>query len=166
MVTSWGNCNFVSTVLGKSTRLKFKRSHHVTTGILNYVHSDLWGHSQQPTLGEVRYFLSIIDDCYKKSWVNMLKNKEDAFQKFKDWKTLVEVQTGRKVKKLRTDSGWEFVKQESKLYSKKEGIQRHKTVTYTPQQNGLVERMNKTILERVRCLLLSAKLPKSFWGKL
>ena len=51
------------------------------------------------------------------------------------------------------------------MYYQKDGIQRHKTVTYTPQHNGLVERMNKTILERVRCLLLSAKLPKSFWGE-
>ena len=46
-----------------------------------------------------------------------------------------------------------------------EGILRHKTVRYTPQQNGLAERMNKTILERVTCMLLSANLPKSFWGE-
>ena len=55
--------------------------------------------------------------------VYVLKNKEVAFQKFKDWKILVEVQTGRKVKKLRTDNGWGFVKQEFEVYCQKEGIQ-------------------------------------------
>ena len=77
----------------------------------------------------------------------------------------MEVQTGRKVKKLITDNSWEFVKQEFEQFCQKEGIQRHKTVVYTPQQNGLAKRMNKTILERVRCMLLSARLPKSFWGE-
>ena len=95
-------------------------------------------------------------------WVYILKTKEEAFQKFKDWKMMVEVQTGRKVKRLRTNNGWKFVKQEFKLYYQKEGIQRHKTATYTPQQNVLAKRMNKAILEKVRCVLLSAKLPKSF----
>ena len=66
----------------------------------------------------------------------------------------MEVQTGRRVKKLRTNNGWEFVKREFEEFCQRKGIQRHKTVIYTPQQNGLAERMNKTILERVRCMLL------------
>ena len=54
--------------------------------------------------------MSLIDDYSRKVWVYILKSKEEAFQRFKDWKKLVEVQTGRKVKKLITDNGWEFVK--------------------------------------------------------
>ena len=53
-------------ILGKATRLQFKRSIHTTTGILNYVHSDLWGSSRHPTLGGGRYFLSLIDDYSRK----------------------------------------------------------------------------------------------------
>ena len=104
----------------------------------------------------------MIDDYSRKGWIYILKSKDEAFQKFKDWKKSVEVQTGRKVRKLKTDNGWEFVKIEFEKYCQQKGIQRHKTVSYTPQQNGLAERMNKTLLERVRCMLLSAKLPKSF----
>lgn len=74
---------------------------------------------------------------------------------------MVEVQIGKKVKKLRTDNRWEFVKHEFEEYCQRHGIERHKTIS-TSQQNGLAERMNKTILERVRSMLLSANLPKSF----
>ena len=95
----------------------------------------------------------------------ILKTKHEAFERFKYWKAMVELRSGRKVKKLRTDNGWEFVKYEFEKFCQTEGIVRHKIVTYTPQQNGLAERMNKTILERVRCMLDSANLPKKFWGK-
>ena len=91
-----------------------------------------------------------------------MKTKDIAFQRFKEWKKLVEVQTGRKVRKLRTYNGLEFVNEEFENFCVQEGILRHKIVRYTPQQNGLVERMNKTILERVRCMLLSANLPQGF----
>lgn len=86
-------------------------------------------------------------------------------KKFREWKTLVENQTGRKLKCLRTDNGLEFLSNEFKDYCIKNGIPRHLTVRGTPQQNGLAERMNRTILERIRCLLSNANLPKKFWGE-
>ena len=90
-----------SCIFGKATRLKFKKSVHTTTGILNYVHSDLWGPLRQhPTLDGGRYFLSIIDDFSRKVWVCILKTKDATFQKFKEWKTPVKVQTRRRVKKM------------------------------------------------------------------
>ena len=95
----------------------------------------------------------------------ILKNKNEAFSKFKQWKVLVEKQTGRKVKRLRTDNGLEFCAGEFQKYCADEGIARHKTVAGTPQQNGLVERFNITLLERTRCMLISAKLPKVIWAE-
>ena len=73
--------------------------------------------------------------------------------------------TWYKLKVLRTDNGLEFVSEQFNEFYRKIGIKRHKTVPHTPQQNGLAERMNKTILERVRCMLLSVGLPKTFWGE-
>ena len=67
------------------------------------------GPSQHPTLGGGRYFLSLIDDYSRKVWVYILRSKDEAFQRFKDWKVSVEVQTGRKIKKLRTDNGWSLL---------------------------------------------------------
>ena len=69
------------------------------------------------------------------------------------------------MKKLRTDNGLEFLSNDFNSFCQKEGIATHRTVRYTPQQNGLAERMNRTILERVRCMLSSSGLSKVFWAE-
>ena len=71
----------------------------------------------------------------------------------------------RKLKILRTDNGLEFINNEFNLLCSKFGIVRHRTVKHTPQQNGVAERMNRTLLNKVRCLLISSGLGKSFWGE-
>ncbi|KAK4406592.1 Retrovirus-related Pol polyprotein from transposon TNT 1-94 [Sesamum angolense] len=81
------------------------------------------------------------------------------------WKILVENQTGKKLKVLRTDNGLEFCNQSFSNLCDECGIKRHKTNPNTPQQNGVAERMNRTLLEKVRCMLISSGLPKSFWGE-
>nr|GEY48812.1 hypothetical protein [Tanacetum cinerariifolium] len=75
--------------------------------------------------------------------------KHEAFEKFKEWKQLVENQTGRTVKKLRTDNGLEFCNREFKQLCIESGIARHLTVAGTPQQNGLAERMNRDLMDKV-----------------
>ncbi|KAL4029866.1 hypothetical protein IC575_008094 [Cucumis melo] len=151
-------------IMGKSTRVKFGKGKHTTKGILDYIHSDLWGPTKEVSMGGSRYFISIIDDFSRKVWIYPLKQKDEAFGKFLEWKKQVENQTGRKVKYLRTDNGLEFVNNKFNQFCKSEGITRHFTVTYTPQQNGLAERFNRTIMERTRCLLTNASLPLKFWG--
>ncbi|KAH9782075.1 Integrase catalytic domain-containing protein [Citrus sinensis] len=70
-----------------------------------------------------------------------------------------------KLKALRTDNGLEFCNKEFDEYCQKHGITRHKTIRFTPQQNGLAERMNKTLIDKTRCLLINSKLPRSFWAE-
>ncbi|GJZ22327.1 retrovirus-related pol polyprotein from transposon TNT 1-94 [Tanacetum coccineum] len=124
-------------VLGKSHRVRFGVGRHTTQGVVDYIHSDLWGPSQVESLGGKRYFLSIIDDYSRRVWVYILRFKHEAFGKFKEWKQLVENQTGRTVKKLRTDNGLEFCNREFEQLCIESGIARHLTVAGTPQQNGL-----------------------------
>nr|GEY54070.1 hypothetical protein [Tanacetum cinerariifolium] len=100
--------------------------------------------SQVESLGGKRYFLSIVDDYSKR---------------------LVENQTGRTVKKLRTYNGLEFCNWEFKQLCIESGIARHLTVVGTPQQNRLAEHMNKTHMDKVHCLLIQSGLPKTFWAK-
>jgi len=69
------------------------------------------------------------------------------------------------ISELFNDNGLEFVSELFNEFCRKRGIKRHRTATYTPQQNGLAERMNMTLLECVRCMLLGAGLSKSFWGE-
>ena len=79
---------------------------------------------------------------------------------------MIEKQTGKEIKYLRTDNGLEFCGEVFNNFFIESGIARHKTVRYTPQQNVVAERLNKTIMERVRCLLSDVILEEKFWAKL
>ncbi|GJV37387.1 retrotransposon protein, putative, ty1-copia subclass [Tanacetum coccineum] len=115
-------------VLEKSHRVSFGVGMHTTQGVIDYVHSDLWGPSQLESLG-------------------------------------VENQTRRMVKKLRTDNGLEFYNREFEQLCIESVISKHLTVTRTPQQNGVAERMNRTLMDKVRCLLIQSGLPKTYWAE-
>nr|GFB88021.1 retrotransposon protein, putative, Ty1-copia subclass [Tanacetum cinerariifolium] len=78
-------------------------------------------------------------------------NKDDVFPTFKEWKVLIENQTEKKIKKLRTDNGLEFYRESFNALCQKYGIARHHTLLRTLQQNGVAERMNRTIIKKVRC---------------
>lgn len=78
---------------------------------------------------------------------------------------MVEVQSERKVKRLRTDNGLEFCNRRFDSFCKDEGIVRHKTCTYTPQQNRIAERLNRTIMNKVRSILSESGLSKMFWAE-
>ncbi|GJW13180.1 retrotransposon protein, putative, ty1-copia subclass [Tanacetum coccineum] len=101
----------------------------------------------------------------RRVWVYILRFKHEAFGKFKEWKQLVENQTRRTVKKLRTDNDLELYNQEFEQLCIESGIARHLTVAGTPQQNGVAERMNRTLIDKVRCLLIHSGLPKTFWAE-
>ena len=91
--------------------------------------------------------------------------KGDVFSTFKDWKTMTEKQIGRQVKCLYTDKGLEFCFDEFNTLCKKERIVRHRTDHHTPQHNIVAECMNRTLIEKVKCMLFNAQLLKSFWAE-
>ncbi|GJY87788.1 putative RNA-directed DNA polymerase [Tanacetum coccineum] len=149
---------------GKQTRLAFKsRSPFRMENILDLVHSDVCGPMKTKTLGGCSYFVTFIDDHSRKVWVYTLKTKDQVLDVFKQFHALVERQTGKKLKCIRTDNGGEYIGPFD-AYCREHGIQHQKTPPKTPQLNGLAERMNRTLVERVRCLLSHAGLPASFWG--
>ena len=152
-------------MFGKATRQKFNSGKHETKQTLDYVHSNLWGLSQVPFHGGARYFITFIDDYSKRVWVYVLKHKSEAFERFKEWTALMETQIENKLKRLRTNNGLEFCSSDFENFCKSKGIARHRTVRHTPQQNGLAERMNRTLIEKVICMLFNANLSKHFWAK-
>ena len=95
----------------------------------------------------------------------ILKSKSQVFEKSVEWKALVETSSGCKLKTLRSDNGGEYTSAEFTAYLKKEGVRHELTVPKTPQQNGVAERMNRTLVESVRSMLSDAKLPKKFWAE-
>lgn len=135
-------------------KVGFNLAQYGTREKLEYVHSDLWGAPSVPfSLGRFQYFISFIDDYTRKVWVYFLKTKDEAFEKFVDWINLVENQSEKKVKTLRTDNGLEVFNRQFDEYCGAKGIQRHRTCAYTPQQNGVADRINRTIMEKVRTML-------------
>ncbi|CAM8963279.1 unnamed protein product [Rhodiola kirilowii] len=152
-------------IFGKKSAHNFKRSSFTVNKPLEYIHSDLWGPAQVLTIGGRNYFLSLIDHYSRKVWIYLLKTKDEAFANFKAWKTMVESQSNLKVKCLRTDNGLEFCNKAFDDFCAENGIKRHHTVPGTPQQNGTAERMNRTLLEKVRCMLISSGLKPSLWGE-
>ncbi|KAH9684519.1 Integrase catalytic domain-containing protein [Citrus sinensis] len=152
-------------VVGKKTRVKFGTANHDTREILEYVHSDVWGPTKTASIGGSHYFVTFIDDFSRHVWVYTMRAKDKVLEIFVKWKKLVEAQTGRKIKVLRSDNGGEYTSDQFLQVCQNEGIKRHFTVRHTPQQNGVAERMNRTLLEKVRCMLSNAGLDKKFWAE-
>ena len=141
---------------GKQNRVSFKSSPPSRKqDILDLVHSDVCGPMKTRTLGGASYFVTFIDDCSRKLWVYTLKSKDQVLDVFKQFQALVERQTGKKLRCIRTDNGGEYSGPFDE-YCRRQGIRHQKTPPKTPQLNGLAERMNRTLVERVRCLLSHA----------
>ena len=129
------------------------------------IHSDVFGLVPVLSLGKSVYYVSFIDDFSRNTWIYFLRNKSEVFDKFKEFKALVENQTKKKIKVFRTDNGGEFFRNEFEEFYKKCGIARKKSTPYTPQQNGVAERMNTTLIEKSRGMLSGAGLGQEFWAE-
>ncbi|KAH9754149.1 Integrase catalytic domain-containing protein [Citrus sinensis] len=149
-------------VTSKQHRLKFSRSIARSKCILDLIHSDVW-ESPDISMGGAKYMVTFIDDYSRRCWVYQIKKKSDVFLVFKEYKARLELESGKKIKCLRTDNGGEYTDGEFLAFCKQKGIQRQFTVAYTLQQNGVAERMNRTLTERIRAMLRTAGLPNSFW---
>jgi transposase InsO family protein len=128
------------------------------------LHSDLMG-PLNTSLGGSRYILVFTNDFSRKSWTFFLKSKSETFGTFRSLKSLIESETGNKVRILRTDHGGEYLSNEFNLYCKDNGIKRELTQALTPQQNGVSERRNRTPIERARSMAHACRLPSFLWSE-
>ena len=101
------------------------------------------------------YDVTFIDDHSWKTWIYFLKTKEseELLSKFKEFKAQVENLSGRRIKILRSDNGGEYTSTEINDFCKEAGIKRELTVPYNPQQNGVTERKNETIVEASKAMI-------------
>jgi hypothetical protein len=140
-----------------------KKSNWRASQQLQLIHADLCGPIILISNRNKRYLICFIDDFSRKIWVYFLEEKSEAFIIFKYFKSLVEKETRSCIKSLRTDRGGEFTSQEFNQFCKENGIKRQLTAAYTPQQNGVAERKNRTIMNMVRSMISDKKILKSFW---
>lgn len=155
----------IACIKGKAHRLPFPVGEaEKAVERLQLVHADICGPMSEPSYGGSRYMLVILDDFTRKTFAFFLKSKDQVLDHFKVFLASVEVETGLKVKCIRTDNGTEFVNNKFDGFLRQMGIKHQLTVPYTPEQNGVVERANRTIVEMARTMLAEKNLSWRLWA--
>lgn len=163
MKTSDFKC--VTCVEGKQTRKSFISEGSRAKDLLELIHSDVCGPISPQSIGGAKYFVTFIDDYSKKVFVYTMKAKSEVYSKVVNYKNFAEKQLNKSIKTLRNDGGMEYMNKQMHVFLSKNGIKHEKGATYPPQQNGVSERMDRTLIERLRCLLFEANMTKGFWAE-
>ncbi|GKF02598.1 zinc finger, CCHC-type containing protein, partial [Tanacetum coccineum] len=129
------------------------------TEVLEQIHSDLCDLHATPSLGNKKYFVTFIDDASRFCYVYLLHSNDEALDKFKVFKTEVELQQGSLIKTFRTNRGGEHM---DTLYFQSVVIIYKTTAPYTPQQNGIYDRKNRVLKEMVNSMLSYSGLSQGF----
>jgi Reverse transcriptase (RNA-dependent DNA polymerase)/Integrase core domain/GAG-pre-integrase domain len=146
----------------KQTRESYPRSDHTASKPLELLHSDLMFMPSEALEGE-QYVMTVLDDYSRYSETVCLHRKSDATDELVAIIRRLQKQTGGEVKRVRTDQGTEYYGLDK--FCKSTGVVHELSATYTPEQNGRAERLNRTLIERVRALLLQFKAPKILWAE-
>lgn len=150
---------------GRQHRQSFPEGGEHKYEVLELIHSDVCGPMHVDSVGGSRYFVTFIDDCSRYTTIYFIKKKDQVLQKFKEYVAAVENQHGKKVKVLRSDNGGEYVSAVFAEYCISRGIKQEFSVPRTPEQNGISERMNRTIMEMTRSMLHQAELALKLWAE-
>ncbi|UYV71200.1 hypothetical protein LAZ67_8002150 [Cordylochernes scorpioides] len=157
-----GNCE--SCTLGKLHRKSYKSiQYKQSENILDLWHTDIVGPLNE-SFG-YKYFITIVDDYSNFTFVIPIANKSQTADSIINLITQEERQTGKKLKRIRNDNGGEYVSNYFKRWLSSKGIKQEFTTAYTPESNGKAERLNRTIVESARTMLINSKLPKKFWSE-
>ncbi|GJS01262.1 putative ribonuclease H-like domain-containing protein [Tanacetum coccineum] len=163
LFTNEHNC--VACNKGKQHKASYKAITAVSTisEPLQLLHMDLFGPTSIRSIDHKHYSLVVTDDFSRFSWVFFLGTKDETFYILRDFITFVENQLTKKVKAIRCDNGTEFKNSNLIELCGSKGIKRDYSVARTPQQNGVAERKNRTLIEAARTMLADSKLPTMFW---
>lgn len=149
-------------VLAKHTRAPFPTSDRVTTK-LELVHMDVMV-MPEPSVSGSRYVATMLDDATDLGVVRFLQSKDAVPAAVQEVLTLLETQSDARVRMVRTDRGSEYLNSTTHAFFQSKGIKHEKTAPYTPEQNGKAERLNRTLMERARSMLIDAAIPTNTWA--
>ena len=159
---------------GKMTNLRRKKTTCRSQTPLELIHTDICGPFRTQTICGNVYYITFIDDYSRYSYVYLLSEKSQALQAFQIYKAEVEKQLDKKIKTVRSDRGGEFYGRYTEagqqkgpfaLFLQEHGIKAQYTTPYNPQQNGVAERKNRTLLNMVRSMMCTTGLPRFLWGE-
>lgn len=149
---------------GKNARQSFPRvrSSPRAENLGEFFHTDVCGPMSQESYGGARYFVLFKDDCTGFRIIYCIRNKSEVFEKFKALQSFVLQETGNTISKIRSDRGGEYLSNEFIQYLKDAGVKHDLTAPSTPEQNGSVERENRTLIECIRSMIHGKKLSLCF----
>ncbi|KAK2354920.1 putative mitochondrial protein [Trifolium repens] len=172
LVKGLPNLNYHSNALcgpcqiGKISKTSFKPKNIVSTSRpLELLHIDLFGPVSTASINGKKYGLVIVDDYSRWTWVKFLRVKDDAYDVFTIFCTQVQSEKSLKILKIRSDHGGEFENEPFATYCENHGIVHEFSAPRTPQQNGVVERKNRSLQEMARTMMHETKLAKHFWAE-
>lgn len=149
----------------KQTKAHMGGTRTRATKPLELVHSDVCGPITPTTYDGYKYFITFTDDWTHMVVVYLMRTKDEAFSKLKEFHAMATTHFGTKMKRLRCDNGGEYRSRELKEFCVAEGIVLDFVPPYTPQLNGVAERINRTLCEKTRAMLVDAELDKRLWGE-
>ena len=136
-----------------------------STRKLQLVHSDVCGPMPTESLGSHKYFVTFTHDYSRHCSVYFMKHQSEVLSKFKEFEASTTNDCDLKIGALRTDRVGEYISIELKEYLKHRGICHELTVPYNPEQNGVAERLNRTLLVAARSMISHAGLTSNYWGE-
>ncbi|KAF3771918.1 Retrovirus-related Pol polyprotein from transposon TNT 1-94 [Nymphaea thermarum] len=140
---------------------RFERSSH---SVFELLHFDVWGPSRTPDLQGHRYYFVAVDDYSRVSWVFLMKHKSEAGHVIKNFINEILTQFDTCVKIVRSDNALEFCASSLEQFFRDKGIIHQTSCAYTSQQNGVVERKHRHILDVARTIIIHSHVPHSYWG--
>ena len=149
---------------GKMTKRPFSAKRTRAKEPLQLVHSDVCGPLNVQARGGYEYFISFIDDYSRYGYIYLMRRKSEAFEKFKEFRAEAEKQLSKTIKTFRSDRGGEYLDTEFTDYLIENGIVSQLSAPGDPQQNGVAERRNRTLLDMMRSMISYSSLPVNFWG--
>lgn len=147
----------------KQHRTHFPLKECSIVAVFELIHMDVWEPYVEENLIDCHYMLTVVDDFSRGAWCYLFKHKIEVPQLIQNFLPIIKTQFNTKVKIIRTDNGTEFVGKYTEHIFNSFGIVHQKTCVHTPQQNGVVERKHKHLLEIARALMFQASLPQKFW---
>lgn len=148
---------------GKGARQWFDGTRKRATSTLDLVHTDVCGPITPNSRDDERYFASFIDDYSHFAVIYIMKQKGELFQKLQDFVAQCRTQFGKTVKAIRCDQGGEYTSNNVKVFCRNNGIDIQYTPRYTPQLNGVSERMNRTLVEKAVTMIADSNVPRNMW---
>jgi len=154
-----------SCVKGKMARKPFKQAPIKEREFLDLIHTDIAGPLEQKSIGGSRYFVTFIDDKSHFKWIYFMEFKNELYPIFRKFILMVKNQFEKIIKAIRSDNGSEYLSSDFQSIINEFGILHQRTMIYSPQQNGVAERLNRTIMDMTRTMLVDSNLPKILWAE-